>query len=88
MLGSYRATLECAKAFAATDFRGDMAAFSAPTLIIHGTSDKTVPIESSALKGAKLVPHAKLLEDDGEPHGRHVTAKDRLNEDLLGFLRT
>jgi pimeloyl-ACP methyl ester carboxylesterase len=88
MLGSHRATLECAKAFATTDFRGDMGAFNIPTLIIHGTSDKTVPIESSAMQAAKLIPHAKLLEYDGQPHGLHVTAKDRLNEDLLEFLRS
>ncbi len=86
MFGSYRATLECVKAFAFTDFRSDMKAFQLPTLIIHGTADKTVPIDSSALQAAKLIPRATLVEYENEPHGLHVTAKNRLNEDLLGFL--
>ena len=37
LMGSLRATLECAKAFGTTDFRPDMKAFGVPTLIIHGT---------------------------------------------------
>jgi non-heme chloroperoxidase len=88
MMGSLRATLECAKAFATTDFRPDMEAFDIPTLIIHGTADKTVPIDSSARQMAKLIPHARLFEYEGEPHGLHATAKDRLNEDLLEFIRS
>ena len=86
MQGSLRATLECAKAFAMTDFRPDMAAFTMPTLIIHGTGDKTVPMESSADEAAKLVPSARYIRYDGEPHGLHATAKDRLNQDLLDFI--
>jgi pimeloyl-ACP methyl ester carboxylesterase len=87
MMGSLRATLECAKAFATTDFRRDMAAFDIPTLIIHGTADKTVPIETSARVAAELIEGATLIEYDGEPHGLHATAKDRLNKDLLAFLQ-
>ncbi len=47
------ATLECAKSFATTDFRSDMAAFKVPTLIIHGTQDKTVPIDAAGRAAAK-----------------------------------
>jgi pimeloyl-ACP methyl ester carboxylesterase len=86
MLGSLRATLECAQSFAMTDFRGDMAAFRVPTLIIHGTADKTVPIDSSARMAAQMIPGAKFLEYEGAPHGLHVTANKRLNEDLLAFI--
>jgi non-heme chloroperoxidase len=88
MVGALPATLGCARAFAMTDFRADMAAFTMPTLIIHGTADKTVPIDSSARQMAKLIPHARLFEYEGEPHGLHATAKDRLNEDLLEFIRS
>jgi pimeloyl-ACP methyl ester carboxylesterase len=87
MLGSLRATLECGKAFAMTDFRGDMAAFDIPTLLIHGTADQTVPIDSSARRAVSMIKNASLIEYEGEPHGLHATAKDRLNEDLLAFLR-
>jgi non-heme chloroperoxidase len=86
MMGSLQATLKCAEAFSATDFRPDMAAFTIPTLIIHGTSDATVPIDSSARIAARMIPGSTLLEYDGEPHGLHATAKDRLNSDLLDFV--
>jgi non-heme chloroperoxidase len=57
-------------------------------LIIHGTADKTVPFDASARQAAQLIPHARLLTYEGEPHGLHATAKDRLCEDLLDFIRS
>ena len=42
-------------AFATTDFRADLAAFTVPTLIVHGTADKTVPIDASARAAAKAI---------------------------------
>ena len=79
-------TLEAAKAFASTDFRGDLPAFNVPTLIIHGTSDQTVPIDATARAAAKAIPSARLIEYDGAPHGLFATDKDRLTKDLLDFL--
>lgn len=80
------ATLACVDAFGKTDFRPDMAAFTMPTLIIHGTADKTVPIEATARAAARLVPQAELIEYSGAPHGLFATDPDRLNDDLIGFL--
>ena len=85
MMGSLRATLECAKSFATTDFRRDLAAFDIPTLVIHGTADETVPIDSSGRPAAEMIRGARLIEYDGEPHGLHATAKTRLSQDLLDF---
>ncbi len=86
MQASLKATLACAAAFATTDFRPDLAAFTVPTLIIHGTADQTVPIEASARAAARGIPHAKLIEYDGAPHGLFATHKERLTNDLLAFL--
>ncbi len=86
MMASPLATLACVDAFARTDFRADMAAFSVPTLIVHGTSDKTVPIEPTARAAARMIPGAELVEYGGEPHGLFATAPDQLNKDLLRFL--
>ena len=85
---SPKAHLDCITAFAATDFRDDVLKIKVPTLIIHGTSDNTVPIDVSARRTLKMIPGAKLLEYDGEPHGLHVTAPDKLNADLINFLRS
>lgn len=87
MQSSLRATLECAKSFATTDFRTDLAAFGVPTLIIHGTADKTVPIDASARAAHAGIAQSTLIEYDGSPHGLFATDKQRLSEDLLAFIR-
>jgi pimeloyl-ACP methyl ester carboxylesterase len=87
MQASLKATLESAKAFASTDFRSDLAAFTVPTLVIHGTADRTVPIDNSGRAAAKGIPRSKLVEYDGSPHGLFATDKERLTKDLLDFLR-
>lgn len=86
MQASLKATLECAKSFATTDFRGDLSAFKVPTLIIHGTADKTVPIDAAGRAAAKGIAQSTLIEYDGAPHGLFATAKERLTKDLLAFL--
>ena len=87
MQAGLNATLGCAKAFATTDFRPDLPAFKVPTLIIHGTDDKTVPIDASGRAAAKGIAQSTLIEYDGAPHGLFATEKERLTKDLLAFLR-
>ncbi len=87
MQASLRATLECAKSFASTDFRGDLEAFRVPTLIIHGTADKTVPVAATARAAHAAIANSTLLEYGGAPHGLFATDKQRLSEDLLAFIR-
>ncbi|HVF27196.1 MAG TPA: alpha/beta hydrolase [Pyrinomonadaceae bacterium] len=87
MQASLKATLDCAAAFATTDFRPDLASFSVPTLIIHGTGDKTVPIDATARAAARAISHARLIEYDGAPHGLLATHKKQVTDDLLAFLR-
>ena len=86
MQASLKATLACAKSFASTDFRADLAAFNVPTLIIHGTDDKTVPIDAAGRAAASGIAQATLIEYDGAPHGLFATEKDRLTLDLLQFV--
>lgn len=89
LLGSQaglRGTLACANSFATTDFRPDCASVNVPTLIIHGTGDKVVPIDTAGRQAAKLIPHAELIELDGEPHGLLATRKDDVVAHLLSFL--
>ena len=81
-----RPMLAAAKAFASTDFRPDLSAFTVPTLIIHGTSDKTVPIDATARAAARAIPGSQLIEYDGSPHGLFATDRERLTADLLTFL--
>jgi pimeloyl-ACP methyl ester carboxylesterase len=87
LMASPRATIECVKAFGHTDFRGDLARLTVPTLIIHGTSDATVPPDISGRATAKLLPHARFIEYDGSPHGLLYTDRVRAAEDLIAFAR-
>ncbi|MHB9878395.1 alpha/beta fold hydrolase [Pacificimonas sp. ICDLI1SI03] len=88
MMASPRATLACGDAFAHTDFRSDLRAFNVPTLVLHGTGDKIVPIDVSSRQTAKMIgSNAKLIEYDGAPHGLTATHHEKLAEDMVAFLR-
>ncbi|MEO7056208.1 MAG: alpha/beta hydrolase [Caldimonas sp.] len=87
MQAGLKPTLACAQAFATTDFRPDLPAFRCPTLIIHGTGDKTVPIDAAGRAAAKGIANATLIEYDGAPHGLFATEKERFTKDLLSFLQ-
>ncbi|RFM27289.1 alpha/beta fold hydrolase [Deminuibacter soli] len=80
------ATQQCAVSFAGTDFRQDMASIKVPVLIIHGESDKTVPLETGGNQTATLLPDAVYLIYQGAPHGLFYTNRDSLNRDLLTFI--
>lgn len=88
MQGSLRATLQCLNSFSSTDFRADLKLVRVPTLVIHGTEDVTVPIQSSARLVRKFIQDAELIEYDGAPHGLFATEKDRLSRDLIQFLKS
>ncbi|WP_433816018.1 alpha/beta fold hydrolase [Flavobacterium johnsoniae] len=85
---SPRATLQCAESLNTTDFRDELHTIKVPTLIIHGTDDKNVPIEVSSEKTAKAIKNNTFIVYEGAPHGLFYTEKDKLNKDLLEFLNS
>jgi non-heme chloroperoxidase len=87
MQAGHKNTYDSIAAFSATDFRDDLKKFNVPTLVIHGDDDQIVPIDTTGRAAAKLVKNAKLIVYAGAPHGLTDTHKDRLNQDLLDFLR-
>lgn len=87
MLAGAKNTYDSIAAFSATDFRGDLAKFNVPTLVIHGSDDQIVPLDSSGRASAALVKNSTLIIYEGAPHGIADTHKDRLNNDLLSFLQ-
>jgi non-heme chloroperoxidase len=86
MHASQYAALQSANAFATTDFRPDLASLIVPTLVIHGTSDRTVPIDATGRQVAEKLPNAELIEYAGEPHGLFATQTQRLADDIVAFL--
>ncbi|WP_026728976.1 alpha/beta fold hydrolase [Flavobacterium denitrificans] len=87
-MASPRATLQCAESLNTTDFRDELQTIKVPTLIIHGTDDKNVPIEVSSEKTAKAIENNTFIIYEGAPHGLFYTEKDKLNKDLLEFLNS
>ena len=79
---------DCIKQFSETDFSADLKKIDVPTLIVHGDDDQIVPIDTGGKAAAKLVKNARLLIYEGAPHGLPATHKDRLNRDLLAFLKS
>jgi len=88
MMGGHKNTYECIKAFSETDCTEDLKKFDVPTLVIHGDDDQVVPIDVTGRKSAALVKNAKLIVYPGAPHGLTDTHKDKLNADLLNFIKT
>ncbi|QSO51980.1 alpha/beta hydrolase [Alicyclobacillus curvatus] len=70
-----------------TDFREEMRAITIPTLIIHGDNDYSFPIQISGRKSAQLLPNNRFIIYENGPHGLYLTHVDRLNTDLLSFVK-
>jgi non-heme chloroperoxidase len=87
MMAGHKAVYDCIKAFSETDFTEDLKKIEVPTLILHGDDDQIVPIDDSARLSAKLVPNATLKVIPGAPHGMCSTLKDRINAELLAFIK-
>jgi non-heme chloroperoxidase len=87
MQAGHKNTFDSIAAFSATDFREDLKKFDVPTLVIHGDDDQIVPIDAAGRAAVKLIKNAKLIEYPGAPHGLTETHKDRLNQDLLDFVK-
>jgi non-heme chloroperoxidase len=87
MLAGFRGVFDCIRAFSETNFTEDLAKFDVPTLILHGSDDQIVPIGASAMLSSKLVKNARLEIYQGAPHGMCSTHKDRVNAELLSFIR-
>ena len=87
MMAGFPAAYHCIKAFSETDFTEDLKKIDVPTLIMHGDDDQIVPIGASAMLSSKLVKDSDLKVYSGFDHGMCSTHKDRINADLLAFIK-
>jgi non-heme chloroperoxidase len=68
------------------DFAGDIKRIDIPTLILHGTADRILPIDGQGRKLHAALPEAKYVEIEGGPHVMCVTHAAEVNQELLAFL--
>jgi len=85
---SLRVLLDLHRMFTETDFRSELSKISLPTVIIHGDSDTSAPIDRTGRKTARLISGSQLKVYEDAAHGLPITHMDRLNQDLLAFARS
>jgi non-heme chloroperoxidase len=69
------------------DFSSDITRIDVPTLILHGTADRILPIAGQGRRLHAALPDAQYVEIDGGPHVMCVTHAHEVNDQLLAFLR-
>jgi non-heme chloroperoxidase len=75
------------KVFSETDTTEDLKKIDVPVLVIHGDADQLVPMPNTGAVTAKLLPNAIFKVYPGECHGLITTAKQKVNEDILAFIK-
>jgi pimeloyl-ACP methyl ester carboxylesterase len=84
---SQRASTEVVAAWM-TDFRSDLAKIDIPTLIVHGTTDRILPIEATGDRLHQMLPGSQYAVIEGGPHGLLWTHPKEVDAALLAFLAT
>ncbi|KAK0655069.1 putative hydrolases or acyltransferase [Cercophora newfieldiana] len=79
---------DCIKAYSETDFTEDLKKTEIPVLVIHGDEDQLVPVETTAKRTVKLLKRGQLKVYEGGDHALPNTHVERVNGDLLDFLRS
>ncbi|WP_024819391.1 alpha/beta fold hydrolase [Arthrobacter sp. 31Y] len=69
-----------------TDFRSDIEKVTVPSLIVHGTDDRILPIDATGREFTKRLPSAEYVEIEDAPHGMLWTHGAEINDILLRFL--
>ncbi|WP_245296968.1 MULTISPECIES: alpha/beta hydrolase [Rhodomicrobium] len=87
MMGAVKPHYDCIRVWSETDFTEDLKQIGVPVLVMHGDDDQVVPIANSALLSVELLRMGELKVYEGYPHGMLTTHADKLNEDILAFIR-
>jgi pimeloyl-ACP methyl ester carboxylesterase len=74
-----------AAAVAAFDASDRLGGLSAPTLVLHGTADRVLPVGNADVLADSL-PHAEVELFDGGPHLFFVEERERVNDRVRTFL--
>src|SRR6476619_699060 len=87
MMGGAKAHYDGIVAFSQTDFTEDLKKITVPVLVMHGDDDQIVPYVAAWPLSAKLLKNGTLKTYKGFPHGMPTTEADKINADLLAFIR-
>jgi non-heme chloroperoxidase len=87
MMGGTKAQYDGIVAFSQTDFTEDLQKITVPVLVMHGDDDQIVPYVASGPMSAKFLKNGTLKTYKGFPHGMPTTEAERINADLLAFIK-
>jgi non-heme chloroperoxidase len=88
MMGGAKAHYDGIVAFSQTDFTEDLKKITIPVLVMHSLDDQIVPYVAAGPKSAKLLKNGTLITYKDFPHGMPTTQAERINADLLAFLKS
>jgi non-heme chloroperoxidase len=87
MMGGAKAHYDGIVAFSQTDFTEDLRKITIPVLVMHSEDDQIVPYVAAGPKSAKLLKNGTLITYKDFPHGMPTTQAEKINADLLAFLK-
>ena len=88
MMGGAKAHYDGIVAFSQTDFVEDLKKITSPGLVMHSEDDQIVPYVAAGPKSAKLLKNGTLITYKDFPHGMPTTQAEKINADLLAFLKS
>jgi non-heme chloroperoxidase len=88
MMGGAKAHYDGIVAFSQTDFTEDLKKITIPVLVMHSEDDQIVPYVAAGPKSAKLLKNGTLITYTDFPHGMPTTHAEKINADLLAFLKS
>jgi pimeloyl-ACP methyl ester carboxylesterase len=89
--GSHFAILsrhQTATLIVATHPTEDLKKITIPVLVMHSEDDQIVPYVAAGPKSAKLLKNGTLITYKDFPHGMPTTHAEKINADLLAFLKS
>jgi pimeloyl-ACP methyl ester carboxylesterase len=84
---SLQALHDCHVAVQASDMGAELEALDVPVLVIAGMLDVSAPFALTARRTADLVPDCRLVVLEDAAHGMFLTHVERVNAELLEFVR-
>jgi non-heme chloroperoxidase len=88
MMGGAKAHYDGIVAFSQTDFTKDLKKITIPVLVMHSEDDQIVPYVAAGPKSANLLKNGTLITYKDFPHGMPTTQAEKINADLLAFLKS
>jgi non-heme chloroperoxidase len=87
MMGGIKAQYDLTKALFESEFYNDLKTIDIPVLVMHREDNQICPFLTIGAESVKLLRHGTLKSYPALPHGMPTTHADRINADVLEFIK-